>query len=73
MASSSVELSYASYRAIVLHCAKYPASAVNGLLLGRGNLVELALPLQHHWNQLSPMVDVGLSLVRESSLLHYLY
>lgn len=53
------------YTTVLLHCAKYPASAVTGVLVGNtsGMLITQAIPLQHHWNQLSPMVEVGLSLV----------
>lgn len=69
MAAADIDLSAEAYSTIVLHCAKHPAAAITGLLLGpsssngKGRAVTGALPLQHHWNQLSPMVEVGCSLV----------
>ncbi|PWN37214.1 UPF0172-domain-containing protein [Meira miltonrushii] len=66
--SNSVKVSQTAYNTILLHCAKYPASATTGILIGtsgnEGTLVVSAIPLQHHWNQLSPMVEVGLSLIQ---------
>lgn len=67
--SNSIKVSQEAYNTILLHCAKYPASAITGILIGTsGNegstTIIRAIPLQHHWNQLSPMVEVGLSLIQ---------
>ena len=66
--SNLITVSQEAYNTIVLHCAKYPASAITGILIGtnenQGVSILKAIPLQHHWNQLSPMVEVGLSLIQ---------
>lgn len=67
MSSRTVEVSYPAYSGLLLHCAKHPASEVMGFLLGSATsskvVVEKAIPVQHHWNRLSPMVEVAASLV----------
>lgn len=71
MSIESVGISSAAYSIIVLHCAKHPASEVMGFLLGTvtssGVHVEKAIAVQHHWNRLSPMVEVAASLVRHQN------
>ncbi|KDN39166.1 UPF0172-domain-containing protein [Tilletiaria anomala UBC 951] len=58
-----------AYTKITLHAAKYPASALLGLLLGRQTptsnaaiVVEDIVPLVHKWTTLSPVVEVGCAL-----------
>lgn len=67
MSKSEVEVSHDAYSTLILHCAKYPASEVMGFLLGTTSyskaIVEKSVPVQHHWNRLSPMVEVAASLV----------
>lgn len=64
--SNSIKISQEAYNTMLLHCAKYPASAITGILIGQSGIIVSAIPLQHHWNQLSPMVEVGLSLIQAS-------
>ncbi|KAH9961775.1 hypothetical protein BC827DRAFT_1267441 [Russula dissimulans] len=58
-----------AYAKIILHALKYPHQTVNGVLLGptptRGATISIsdAVPLQHHWTNLSPMMEVGLGMV----------
>ena len=49
----------------LLHAANYPSCTVIGLLLAdaEANVVD-CLPLLHHWTDLSPMLEIGLSMVR---------
>lgn len=53
---------------ILLHLAKYPHSTVIGLLAGviEGDTVTIsdAIPLVHHWLDLSPMLEAGLALAK---------
>jgi hypothetical protein len=72
--SLSVEVSHPAYSTLVLHCAKYPASEVMGFLLGSISsankvIVEKSVPVQHHWNRLSPMVEVAASLVSREGMI----
>lgn len=57
-----------AYLKVILHAAKYPSSTCVGLLVGTlaGNVVTVAdaIPLLHHWTELSPMMEAGLQLVR---------
>lgn len=52
----------------LLHAAKYPSSAVCGVLLGtnttHGIQVETAIPFFHHWTTVTPMLEVALKQVR---------
>ena len=65
-----------AYYKIFFHATKHPHKSVNGVLLGTqdsqhpGRAVEIAdsVPLLHHWTSLSPMMEIGLDLVR--SFLH---
>lgn len=62
-----------AYTKVICHALKYPDRTVNGLLLGRRPApdapIEIvdAVPLQHHWTNLSPTMEVGLGMVRTSS------
>ncbi|EFP86319.2 uncharacterized protein PGTG_12275 [Puccinia graminis f. sp. tritici CRL 75-36-700-3] len=53
---------------ILRHLAKYPHSTVIGLLVGTidGDRVTIldAIPLVHHWLDLSPMLEAGLALAK---------
>jgi len=69
MASPNFRLEDLAYAKIILHAFKYPHQTVNGVLLGSQsspNCVTIvdAVPLQHHWTNLSPMMEVGLGMVR---------
>ncbi|CAB4443664.1 unnamed protein product [Rhizophagus irregularis] len=61
-----------AYLKIILHACKYPSSTVNGVLLAQeevGNddsnkiIIADAVPLFHHWNTLTPMLEVGLQQI----------
>lgn len=64
-----VDYSIASlaYLKLVLHAAKFPSSTCVGLLIGTvaGSSCTItdAVPLLHHWTNLSPMAEAGLGLV----------
>ncbi|EZA50472.1 hypothetical protein DMN91_010117 [Ooceraea biroi] len=68
---SSVFFSPRAYCKIILHAAKYPHCAINGLLLGkqktkdgRADLyIEDAIPLFHVCLHVSPMAEIALTLV----------
>jgi hypothetical protein len=72
---SQYSLSAQAYLKIFFHAAKHPQSSVNGVLLGKEepsgkiNIVD-AIPLLHHWTSLSPMMEIGLDLVRNLLSLH---
>ena len=57
-----------AYFKLFFHAAKHPHRQVNGVFLGskNGDAVEItdAVPLLHHWTSLSPMMEIGLDLVR---------
>lgn len=59
-----------SYCKTILHLAKYPHCAVNGLLLGvatdDGLAIEDVIPLFHQCLHLSPMIEVALTQVSSS-------
>lgn len=67
MATKSIEVSNAAYSTMILHCSKYPSLEVLGFLLGSTSsskvVIEKSIAVQHHWNRLSPMVEVAASLV----------
>lgn len=68
----SYQISSPAYLKIVLHCAKHPHRSVNGLLIGRSGSagqVDIldSVPLLHNWTSLSPMMEIGLDLVRSIS------
>jgi len=62
-----------AYLKVALHSAKHPHASVNGVLVGakledtsfKGDVwtISDAIPLLHHWTNLSPMMEVGLDLV----------
>lgn len=58
-----------AYAIPLLHAAKYPSSAVCGVLLGTnttdGLQVKTAVPFFHHWTTLTPMLEVALKLVKK--------
>mmetsp|Transcript_9563 Transcript_9563/g.23320 ORF Transcript_9563/g.23320 Transcript_9563/m.23320 type:complete len:208 (+) Transcript_9563:22-645(+) len=64
-----ISVSEAAYLTAVLHALKYPAHAVNGVLLGSfadgGVRVEQAVPLLHSDLALAPMMEAGLALIDE--------
>lgn len=65
---TSYSISPLAYLKVILHAAKYPSSTCVGLLVGTlsNNTVSVqdAIPLLHHWTELSPMMEAGLQLVR---------
>ncbi|KAF8258506.1 hypothetical protein EI94DRAFT_1754520 [Lactarius quietus] len=70
MSSPNFQLSDLVYTKIIFHALKHPHQTVNGVLLGGhsqsvGRTVDIvdAVPLQHHWTNLSPMMEVGLGMV----------
>ncbi|XP_034240437.1 ER membrane protein complex subunit 8/9 homolog [Thrips palmi] len=66
---AEVTLSARAYCKMILHAAKYPHCAINGLLLGRLSkdkdelLVTDAVPLFHVCLQVSPMAEIALTQV----------
>ncbi|KAI9486397.1 MAG: hypothetical protein EXX96DRAFT_41594 [Benjaminiella poitrasii] len=65
MVSNKVNLH--AYAIPLLHAAKYPASDVCGVLLGKnttaGIEVQTAVPFFHHWTTLTSMLEVALEQV----------
>ncbi|THU99021.1 UPF0172-domain-containing protein [Dendrothele bispora CBS 962.96] len=55
-----------AYFKIFFHAAKHPHKQVNGVLLGTstpsGVEIKEAVPLLHHWTNLSPMMEIGLDI-----------
>ncbi len=71
ISSPNYHLEDLAYAKLILHAVKYPHQTVNGVLLGHppssGIVVIVdAVPLQHHWTNLSPMMEVGLGMVRST-------
>ena len=70
MSSPSFRLADLAYTKLILHALKHPQQTVNGVLLGVpalvGGTIDIvdAVPLQHHWTNLSPMMEAGLGIVR---------
>jgi ER membrane protein complex subunit 8/9 len=69
MASPTFHLADLAYAKLILHALKYPHQSVNGVLLGSSSAPDTvqvvdAVPLQHHWTSLSPMMEIGLGMVR---------
>ena len=67
---SSYSLSSRAYTKIALHAAKYPASTLLGLLIGKASpsspqnvVIEDVVPLLHKWTTLSPITEAGSALV----------
>ncbi|GAA6013242.1 hypothetical protein JCM11491_006326 [Sporobolomyces phaffii] len=46
----------------ILHAAKHPTQTVCGLLVGTSTSISDAIPLLHHWTELSAMMEVALQL-----------
>ncbi|KAG8903418.1 hypothetical protein FRB99_003313 [Tulasnella sp. 403] len=69
---SSFVIQNDAYLKFFIHAAKFPHAAVNGFLLGSkvsdedGEhwVISDAVPLLHHWTNLSPMMEIGLELVQ---------
>ncbi|ORY75053.1 hypothetical protein BCR35DRAFT_281011 [Leucosporidium creatinivorum] len=63
---TTYSISPLAYLKVILHAAKYPSSTCVGLLVGTlaNNVVTVAdaIPLLHHWTELSPMMEAGLQL-----------
>ncbi|KAG0244603.1 hypothetical protein B0O80DRAFT_453931 [Mortierella sp. GBAus27b] len=60
-----MKFSHKSYLKPLLHAAKHPTTAVNGVFLAdksTGHVVD-AVPLFHFWNTLTPMLEVAMSQV----------
>ncbi|KAI0290250.1 hypothetical protein BC826DRAFT_553889 [Russula brevipes] len=65
---------------LLLHSLKYPHQKVNGVFLGKPSetdpsiiIIFDAVPLQHHWTNLSPMMEVGLGLAANHANRNQLY
>jgi Uncharacterised protein family (UPF0172) len=77
MASPNFRLEDLAYGKLILHAFKYPQQTVNGVLIGSTPpscpvVIEDAVPLQHHWTNLNPiMMEVGLGMVRSALLPSY--
>ncbi|KAE8260403.1 hypothetical protein A4X13_0g360 [Tilletia indica] len=71
-AAVSISISQQAYAKVVLHAAKYPASTVRGLLVGRRSSesssssfeVVDAIPLVHNWTDLAPATELGCALAQ---------
>ncbi|KAF8968884.1 hypothetical protein BGZ46_010774 [Entomortierella lignicola] len=60
-----MKFAHKSYLKPLLHAAKYPTTAVNGVFLA-GNAQETvvdAVPLFHFWNTLTPMLEVAITQI----------
>ncbi len=64
-----MKFSHKSYLKPLLHAAKYPTTAVNGVFLADAsdNVVD-AVPFFHFWNTLTPMLEVAMTQVNTSSI-----
>ncbi len=72
---ASYVISSRAYFKIFFHAAKHPHQPVNGVLVGKeeAGIVTIVdiIPLLHHWTSLSPMMEIGLDLVRLPISLSY--
>jgi Uncharacterised protein family (UPF0172). len=77
---AEVKFSARAYCKMMLHAAKYPHCAINGVLLaeeqkckeekkGRGLFICDAIPLFHHCLHVTPMAEIALTQVRNYVLL----
>ncbi|KAF9967694.1 hypothetical protein BGZ70_008595 [Mortierella alpina] len=59
---AKMKFSHKSYLKPLLHAAKYPTTAVNGVFLADAsdNIVD-AVPFFHFWNTLTPMLEVAMT------------
>ena len=79
MTTPTYTISAEAYYKLFFHTAKHPYQPVNGVLLGTQErsgeggksgtthgavTIADAVPLLHHWTSLSPMMEIGLDLVR---------
>ena len=49
---------------ILMHSAKYPTQAINGILLGNDSGIVLdSIPLAHNNLSLTPLIEIGLSII----------
>ncbi|KAK4690374.1 hypothetical protein P7C70_g9600, partial [Phenoliferia sp. Uapishka_3] len=66
--ATTYSISPLAYLKVILHAGKWHGT-VTGLLLGTFDLktkaavIQDAIPLLHHWTDLSPMMEAGLQLV----------
>ncbi|KAF9103716.1 hypothetical protein BGX27_010409 [Mortierella sp. AM989] len=60
-----MKFAHKSYLKPLLHAAKYPTAAVNGVFLASdsSDAVVDAVPLFHFWNMLTPMLEVAITQV----------
>ena len=73
MSSPAFHLSNLAYTKLIFHAFKYHHQTVNGVLIGSlsaSGTVEIvdAVPLQHHWTNLSPAMEIGLGMVRSAAI-----
>ncbi|KAF9580002.1 hypothetical protein BGW38_003516 [Lunasporangiospora selenospora] len=61
-----MEFAHKAYLKPLLHAAKYPTTAVNGVFLASdsssGQVVD-AVPFFHFWNTLTPMLEIAMTQV----------
>ncbi|KAI5478442.1 hypothetical protein MNV49_005083 [Pseudohyphozyma bogoriensis] len=66
MSTPTYTIESLAYLKPVLHAAKHPSSTVIGLLVGtaegKKTTIANAIPLLHHWTELSPMMEAGLQM-----------
>ncbi|KAH6912876.1 hypothetical protein BKA70DRAFT_1265342 [Coprinopsis sp. MPI-PUGE-AT-0042] len=68
--SAAITFSSQAYVKVYFHAAKHPHQTINGVLVGKqssdGTIeVQDAIPLLHHWTNLSPMMEIGLDLAEQ--------
>lgn len=70
MGEAELEVSTRAYCKMIMHSAKYPSSAINGVLLSKRDSVKAGartihdcIPLFHMGHGLAPMVEVALAQV----------
>jgi len=70
MGEAELEISTRAYCKMIMHSAKYPSSAINGVLLSKRDSVKAGtrkihdcIPLFHMGHGLAPMVEVALAQV----------
>lgn len=59
----TMQISHKAYLKPLLHAAKYPTTAVNGVFLADASQTVDAVPFFHFWNTLSPMLEVAMTQV----------
>jgi hypothetical protein len=59
-------ISHKAYLKPLLHAAKYPTTAVNGVLLAEQGSTKVvdAVPFFHFWSTLTPMLEVAMTQVK---------